>query len=142
MKNIFIIILFLSLAKISFAANDTIIVIKDVRLNILTKKEIQLNKHAGMLTSTGQYKGFRVQAISTSNREQAFKMKADLLANFSDEKSYVLFQAPYFKVRIGNFINRSDADKFRTQLNNFFKQNMYVVEDVIEYTLPDDEDSQ
>lgn len=139
MKNIFFIVLFIGLAKISFAAGDTIIITKDARLDILTQKEIQQNKRSVMLTSSGQYKGFRVQAISTLNREQAFKLKADLLANFPDEKSYVLFQAPYFKVRIGNFINRDDADKFRTKLNKFFQKNMYVVEDVIEYT-PQEED--
>ena len=141
MKNILFIILLNGFVKISFAASDTIIVTKDARLDILTQKEIQLNKRAAMLTSSGQYKGFRVQAISTSNREQAFKMKADLLANFPDEKSYVLFQAPYFKVRIGNFINRDDADKFRSKLNKFFQKNMYVVEDVIEYTPPDDNET-
>jgi hypothetical protein len=83
-----------------------------------------------------------VQALSTSNREQAFKMKADLLANFPAEKTYVLFQSPNFKVRIGNFVSRDDADKLRTKLNNFFQKNMYVVEDIIEYSLSDDDDNQ
>lgn len=141
MKNIFFIVLFIGLAKISFAASDTIIITKDARLDILTQKEIQLNKRAALLTSSGQYKGFRVQAVSTSDREQAFRMKADLLANFPDEKSYVLFQAPYFKVRIGNFISRDDADKLRIKLNKFFQKNMYVVEDVIEYTQPEEDET-
>jgi hypothetical protein len=138
MKTGLLFMIFISLTKISFATNDTIIVSKDARLDVLTDKEIQLNKRARLLSANGKYKGFRVLAISTLNREQAFKTKADLLSNFSDEPTYLLFQAPYYKVKIGNFIDRDDADKYRDKLNKFFGRNMYVVEDWVEYSLEDD----
>ncbi|OIR14270.1 sporulation related domain protein [mine drainage metagenome] len=87
-----------------------------------------------MLTSNGLYKGFRVQIISTSNREEAFKMKADVLTKFPDQKSYIIFQAPNYKIRIGNFLKREDAENYRKQITNSFPQEIYVVEDAIEYT--------
>jgi hypothetical protein len=42
-------------------ANDTVIVKKDPRMDQLTTKQNQINKHASMLTSSGQYKalGYR-----------------------------------------------------------------------------------
>lgn len=123
-----------------FAQTDSIIVHKDVRLDVLTQKQILSNKRASMLTSNGLYKGFRVQVISTNKREDAFKIKADLLTKFPAEKSYVLFQSPYFKVRIGNFLKKPEADKFRLSLNKFYPQGCYVVEDAIDYTPKEDED--
>lgn len=110
-RRILFFIVALFFAKISFA-NDTIIVHKDARLDLLTQKQIQINKHASMLTSSGQYKGFRVQVISTANRDEAFKTKNDLAAKFPDQKIYTIFQSPNFKVRIGNFLKKEDADEF------------------------------
>lgn len=121
-------------------ANDTIIVRKDGRLDILTAKQILVNKRSSMLTSTGQYKGFRIQVISTNDREKAFGIKADLLNKFPEEKVYVMFQSPYFKVRLGNFLKREDAEKMRKPLNKLFSQGVFIVEDAIEYTPPPDDE--
>ena len=68
------------------------------------------------------------------------KIKSQLLQLFPDQKSYVLFQSPYFKVRIGNFMEKSEALSFKNQLAKKYPQNAYVVEDIIEYTPREDEE--
>ena len=123
----------------ALGSNDTIIVHKDARLDVLTQKQIALNKRAAMMTSNGQYKGFRIQVISTGNREDALKVKTDLLTRFPDQKNYMVFQSPSFKVRIGNFLKREDAEAFRKQLVDLYPQGGYIVEDVIDY-VPKSED--
>ncbi|MBX2930404.1 MAG: SPOR domain-containing protein [Chitinophagaceae bacterium] len=139
MKALFSIVILCLLFSISYA-NDTIIVRKDHRLDILAQKQMIINKRSSMLTSTGQYKGFRIQVISTRDRENAFSIKADLLTKFPEEKVYVMFQSPNFKVRIGNFITREDAEKLRKPLNKMFKNGVFIVEDVIDYIPPADEE--
>ena len=114
-------------------ANDTVVVIKDVRMDVLTAKQAQINKRTSMMTSGGQYKGFRIQVVSTINRDNASMIKTDLMNKFPEHKTYILFQSPNFKVRIGNFIKREEAEKLRKQLNKYFPQGVYVVEDAIEY---------
>lgn len=121
-------------------ATDSVIVKKDARLDVITAKQIAINKRSTMLTSNGQYKGFRIQVVSTTNRDQAFKIKTDLLMKYPEEKTYVMFQSPYFKVRIGNFLKRADAEKFRKDLNKAFPQGVFIVEDAIDYTPPPDEE--
>ena len=128
----FTVIIFLLLGKI-VCANDTVIVVKDARLDLLSTKQAQINKRTSMMTSGGQYKGFRIQVVSSSNRDNAQKIKTDLMNKFPDQKSYILFQSPNFKVRIGNFLKRDDAEKLRKQLNKYFPQGVYIVEDTIEY---------
>ncbi len=124
----------------SAMAGDTIVVVRDVRLDVLTARQASINKRTAMMTSSGQYKGYRIQVISTSKRDQAFKVKAELLSRFPDQKSYTMYQSPYFKVRIGNFIKKADAEKLRKQLNQIYPQGVYVVEDAIDYTPKDDEE--
>jgi hypothetical protein len=67
------------------------------------------------------------------------EMKTDLMNRFPDQKSYTLFQSPNFKVRIGNFLKKEDAEKYRNQISKFFPKGIYIVEDTIEYTPPEEE---
>jgi hypothetical protein len=63
-----------------------------------------------------------------------------LLSRFPEEKTYALFQSPYFKIRIGNFIKKEDAENFRKSLRKLFPDGLFIVADVIEYTPPEEED--
>ena len=119
---------------------DTIIVNKDPRLDILTQKQALVNKRSQMMTSNGLYKGYRLQLLSTNNRNQAFKLKYDLLTNYPDHKAYVTYQAPYFKVKLGNFLKKEDAQKMRKQISKNFPSGVFLIDDAIEYTPKDDED--
>jgi hypothetical protein len=136
--SIISIILFL-ICNSSFAA-DTIIVRKDPRLDIFTEKQSEVNKRTSKMTSNGMYKGYRLQVLSTRSRDEAFKLKTKLLQLFPSQGAYVLFQSPYFKVRIGNFIRKSDAIDFKNRLSRSYPQPAYVVEDVIEYAPKDDDE--
>lgn len=139
MKIIFSFITLMLLA-LNIHAKDTIIVRKDYRLDLLSQRQIIINKRSSMLTSTGQYKGFRIQVISTRDREKAFNIKTDLLNKYPEEKVYVMFQSPNFKVRIGNFVKREDAEKLRKLLNKTFTNGVFIVDDVIDYIPPEDEE--
>jgi hypothetical protein len=139
MYKIFILIVS-CLTVISASAQDTIKVKKDPRLDVLTAKQIAMNKRNAMKTSSGQYKGFRVQVLSTSDRTKALTTKSELLTKFPEEKVYTMFQAPYFKIRMGNFLKREDAEAFRKTISYLFPQGAFVVADVIEYTPPEEDD--
>jgi hypothetical protein len=122
------------LSKFFFAkAEDTIIVHKDPRIDILAAKQASINKVTARMGSNGLFKGYRLQVLNTRSRDDAFKTKALLLQNFPDEKAYILYQSPYFKVRVGNFLKRADAENFKKELSFFIPQPAYVVEDMIEY---------
>jgi hypothetical protein len=121
-------------------AGDSVIVRKDPRLDVLSVKQLQANQRSAMMTPNGLFKGYRLQVISTANREEAFKIKAEVQAKFPDQKTYIIFESPSFRVRIGNFLKREEAQKFKIELNKLYLQGGYIVEDGIEYTLKEDED--
>ena len=130
-----------TICALSYAAQaaDTIIIHKDARIDILTEKQAAINKITSRMSGNGLFKGYRLQVLNTRSRDDAFKIKATLLENFPDEKVYVLYQSPYFKVRVGNFVNREDAESFKKELSLFITQPAYVVDDLIEYIPKADE---
>ena len=138
MERVFIILSLIFFGSATYA-NDTVIVHKDSRLDILTTKQVAINKLTSKMTSSGMFKGYRLQILNTRSRDEAFNTKANLLQNFADQKAYVLYQSPYFKVRIGNFLERADAEKFKIQLARIYHQPAYVIEDIIEYTPKEEE---
>lgn len=136
-RYLFIIVLSLSARRL--VAADTLVIKKDARLDILSQKQAQINKRTSLMTSTGLFKGYRIQVISTPSREKAQQLKTEMMSRFPEHKSYLLFQSPNFKVRIGNFLKREDAEKIRNQLNRLLPSGVYVVEDAIEYTPKENE---
>ena len=122
------------------SAADSIIVKKDPRLDVLSVKQLQSNQRSALMTSNGLYKGFRIQVISTSKRDEATFTQADLQLKYPDEKIYLSFQSPNYKVRIGNFLKKEEAEKFKIELNKIFPNGVYIVEDAVEYILKEDED--
>jgi len=131
-----IIILFFS---ISCFASDSIIVKKDSRLDILLSKQAMINKNGVYLTHNNKGPGYRLQVLSTNNRQEAYTIKGQLLQLFPDQKSYTFFQSPYFKVRMGNFTEKAEADKFKKQVESIIKRNVYVVRDIVEISLKPEE---
>lgn len=135
----FFIFSFLFASLITKAAiKDTVIIHADARVDMFVNEEIAVNKRTSNMTSGGLYKGYRLQVLSTRSREEAFKLKAWFLQNEPGQKAYLLFQSPYFKVRIGNFLTKSDALDFKNELTRIYSQPVYVVDDAVEYTPADD----
>ncbi len=67
-----------------------------------------------IITSSGSYNtvpGFRIQLLTTQNLSEAIGMKAkadSLLANYN---IYIVYDSPYYKVRVGDFRARYEANQ-------------------------------
>ena len=105
---------------------------KDFRLDILARKESDINavtiKNAARVGM-----GYRLQVLSTNDRELAMKTRTQLLQKYPDEKVYMLYQAPYIKIEFGNFINKQDAERYKNQISRMMNgASVYVVPKRIE----------
>lgn len=112
-------------------SNATATVHADPRLTWLAEKQAQINKVSVYKNSAGQWKGYRVMVLNTNNRDDANKTKAELLKYFPDKAVYMAYQAPYFKLKAGDFIKREDAEKFRKELSKYFSGSLFVMNDII-----------
>lgn len=64
------------------------------------------------LTSMELVSGFRVQLVATTSIDEANVKKTEAEGMFPGEWIYVEYDPPTYKVRAGNFQNRSEADRF------------------------------
>ena len=83
------------------------------------------------------FEGYRLQIYTGSgddSKQEAYRVKARFLSLYPDVEAYVVFQAPEFKVRVGNFRDKSEALRARTRFQGEFF-NAFLVEDFI--SLPD-----
>ncbi|HEY0608046.1 MAG TPA: SPOR domain-containing protein [Chitinophaga sp.] len=115
------------------ASGGNVKVIKDSRIDILIKKQIYINTLA-----IRNQPGFRVQVITTNKRNEAYEAKARVMQSYPEYRSYIDFQAPYFKVRIGDFKSREEATDLRDRLSNMFTGGVFVVPAIINVS-PDKE---
>tara|TARA_B100001105_G_C22399098_1_gene448392 strand:- start:2742 stop:3170 length:429 start_codon:yes stop_codon:yes gene_type:complete len=75
--------------------------------------------------------GFRVQLFATRDRFNAEKFQMDL-GKIYDKKIYVIFEAPNYKVRIGNFIDRKRAEKVRSEFSKKGYSSAWIIRTKIE----------
>jgi hypothetical protein len=129
-KFIFPVITGCCFALLSFSASaqtrGKVEVIKDPRIDTLAARRAELNKAVGI----GEVNGFRVQIFTGSNRREAYNAQAKFQQDFPDIRSYVIYSDPNFKVRVGDFRTRLEAEKFQDQLKRSFDGTFIITEKI------------
>ncbi len=115
-------------------AMGTVTVFKDSRMDLLAKKEAELNDNKLLPNGTYAMKGFRLMLLSTSDRAMAMNVRAQLLQRYPDQKIYMSFQAPYLKLKFGNFVEKADAEKVKNEIarTKLITTNIYVIPEMVE----------
>ncbi|MEY3060241.1 MAG: hypothetical protein RL000_1593 [Bacteroidota bacterium] len=106
-------------------------VTRDPRVDVLVEKQIELNGEA-FKDRTLTVQGFRILMITTNKRDVALDIKSRLLKNYPDQKSYLYYQSPNFKVQFGNFKTYKDAEKLKNEMESAFGKEMIIVPSKIE----------
>lgn len=128
----------------SIAAVDTVevVLLTDVMANAVVHqdslvRELMINKRLGIQRGVQEMNGYRVQVFS-SNQQQSAKNRALLLqqdlSGQLKEPVYAISEPPFWKVRIGNFLTREEANNYRMTFIAQFPElqgSTYVVPDKI-----------
>ncbi|MGD1044183.1 MAG: SPOR domain-containing protein [Bacteroidota bacterium] len=64
-----------------------------------------------MIVEEEVVQGFRIQIFSSSNMDETTLMKNLALEKFVGDSIYVVYDAPVYKVRVGDFVNRYEANQ-------------------------------
>ena len=111
--------------------SNSIIVRKDPRIDLLVKKQAQINEETTKdARKTG--KGFRLLVINTTKRDDAIAAKAKVYTNFPELKAYLLYQSPYYKLKVGNFKDRKEAEEYQKKMKYYFPSGVFIMNDIIE----------
>jgi len=75
-------------------------------------------------------KGFRIQAFFDPDKNNVNQKRADYLAQFDEQQAYIDFLAPNFRLRIGDFRTKQDAEGFRDKIKLIFPDAIIVMDDI------------
>ena len=78
------------------------------------------------IDSNKVYNGFMVQVLSTQNGEIAENVRMQLISQIIDNVR-VIFEAPNYKVRVGAFTDRNDAERLRKQLHTLGYRRAWII---------------
>lgn len=102
---------------------------QDPRITDLLVRHTQINQRRRGT------EGFRLEIFFSSDnkaREQAVRVRNEFNLVFPNVPSYLLFQTPNFKVRIGDFRNKSEALKTKAYIDSKYP-NAFIVKDNIRF---------
>ena len=133
----------LILFAIGASAQDSssVVVHKDARLDVLLKKQGDVNaaiKKANARTA----RGYRLLVINTNKRDEAIAAKTKVYTAFPELKAYLVYQSPYFKLKVGNFKTREEAVQYQKSLGFYFPKGVFVLADTIEVTPDKDQENE
>jgi hypothetical protein len=100
---------------------------KDARIGELHNKFKSINEARPVMD------GFRIQiffASGTNSRKMANDTKANFIALYPDMPAYVKHEQPNFKVRVGDFRSKLDAQGYFRQIKKDFP-GAFIVKDEI-----------
>ena len=98
---------------------------------MLVKKQMQINEETTR-DARRTVPGFRIQVINTNDRNQALAAKTKVYQLYPELKVYLLYQAPYFRLRVGNFKTMPEAEPYQKTMAKQFQGNVTIVRDIIE----------
>lgn len=130
-KLIWILIVMIPFKASAQIDSGLVMVHKDSRLNLLIKKQIQINEETTR-NARRSMPGFRLQVINTTDRGDAIEAKTKVYQLYPDLKAYLLYQSPYYRLKVGNFKTRQEAEDYRKSLSRDFNNAVFIVRDVIE----------
>jgi len=76
-------------------------------------------------------KGYRVQIFISQNKEELQNLEIEIQKSIN-EKIYIIFELPNYKLRVGNFLNRKEAENFQKKIVRLGYRTAWVVPTMIE----------
>ena len=109
-----------------------VIVQKDRRIDILGEKMYAYND--GLKKNIRSARGYRLMVLSSNDRNLAMKLRSSLLQQYPQHKVYMVYQNPFIKLKMGNFVEKAEAENFKKQLirQGVVPGNIYLLSEMVE----------
>lgn len=127
------VILFSTLLCITVYAQEDekgqLTIIQDPLVDTLLSKHLYLNEQNPGID------GWRIQIFFEAgnySKTQAMEAKTEFVSKYPDLRNYLIFQEPYYKVRIGDYRTKIEAEKVLKEIIDDYP-NAFVVKDEINF---------
>lgn len=100
---------------ISFGQNSQITIDADHRINSLMIQQTEINKQNDGVS------GYRIQIKNTTTQKDANTLRARFSRDFPELKTDLVYNAPYYKIRIGDYLTKLEAQKDLIEIKKKYK---------------------
>lgn len=146
-RGLILIFVFFGLMPICKAQTGVVEVQKDSLISLLQefRAENGINPSTARMVSLGskvvdkknarrvKVRGFRVQIFSGSSRNEAYAVQSRFQNAYKDMGSYVSYDEPNYRVKVGDFRSRADATNFMRVLRSQYSNVFVFTEDIWAY---------
>ncbi len=116
------------------AMKENVTVYADSSVHRLVQDKIE-----GVVREETQIQGYRVQVYSSNNQQsaknEAFAIEKQIIDTGIQVETYVLYNPPFWKVRVGNFRTQEEANLLKAELIRLLpnlQADTYIVRDQIQ----------
>jgi len=111
------------LTFITFSSNAQkarLTVSNDAYLDTAIQKNIDKNRIANVID------GYRIQLFSGAERNNANALKTKILKLYPETPAYLIYQQPYFKLRVGDYRTKIETQQIFYKLQDDFGQVIII----------------
>lgn len=95
-----------------------------------------IDKHLNDESKLGGIIGYRIRIYSNSGKQARIdgpKIRGSFISKHEGVKTYYTFDAPFYRLYVGDFRSRSEAMKFFKEIEKEYPNNAFIVRTKINY---------
>jgi hypothetical protein len=76
-------------------------------------------------------KGYRIQVFQGNQRAMAMRIRTEVLTKFPDNRVYLIYKQPTFRVRVGDFLGKEEAYDLLKELQKLYPAAFIVPDNIL-----------
>lgn len=104
-------------------------IIKDPLIDSLISRRLELSR-SGVAEDAVTTSGFRVQILSSLDRQATYSELGKFKSRYPKINTYISYTQPYYRLRVGDFRTRLEAEKFMDELRKYYT-SLFIFSEMI-----------
>lgn len=117
-----LILFFILLSVIGFSQNTKensgVVIIKDKKIDDLIKNKSNIRR-----ISTA---GYRLQIYFNTDKDKVQDLRMKFIKQYPKMETYITFDAPNYILRVGDFTEKNDAERFKKEIFREYPENFII----------------
>ena len=98
--------------------NSGVVIIKDKKIDDLIKNKSNIRR-----ISTA---GYRVQIYFSTDKDKVQDLRMKFIKQYPKMETYITFDAPNYILRVGDFTEKNDAERFKKEIFREYPENVIL----------------
>ncbi len=98
--------------------NNGVVIIKDKKIDELIKNKSNVRR-----VSTA---GYRLQIFFSTDKDKVNEIRMKFIKQYPKMETYITFDAPNYILRVGDFTEKNDAERFKKEIFREYPENFII----------------